>query len=242
MEGAKPVPADRWLESKSFFGDFVRRPMTGKGLRFMRELLDQRKRGTSRAWRLGCAISPLVISVACLAAGAATVTAAEAAAATAVQSLPPAQAVIGALQKDGQGPHEQGTDAARLLDDIEHFRRQHANLPPQAAAGAWLGLYDRAVSIDARAAGDASAIDIVTRRPVGVLSVIAALPAPAAWPALRAKAAARARKSPDRYQDQALELLALELSGDRAAVDAKFKAVDRAIKQLAPPARALPGF
>jgi hypothetical protein len=104
--------------------------------------------------------------------------------------------VVGAalerLHQDKATPGPQGSTAAPLLADIRQFRTKSATLDPHEAALEWLRLLDRAVRLGPRKYHDGLAsFDPDLRKPVSVQSVIAALPPPSAWPALRDQARLR---------------------------------------------------
>ena len=160
--------------------------------------------------------------------------------AAAAERLPGIQAVIRALQKDDQGSASAASPAARLLADIERYRREAAGMPPAGAAQSWFALYDRAVALGGGSAADTTEFDVDSGGPAGVSSMLSALPPPAAWSALRDEAQRRARAHPERYTDQALELLTEELLENRSGVKAALSAVDSAIQRLPPDARGEP--
>ena len=86
------------------------------------------------------------------------------------------------LERIGKGlaPTPTGlSEPAKLLNDINAFRSRSARLAVDQVAADWLILWDRAQSLDSESlAADYAAFDVETGNPVGVRSVIAALPAP----------------------------------------------------------------
>jgi tetratricopeptide (TPR) repeat protein len=154
--------------------------------------------------------------------------------------LPSASSVIQLFQKDALNPEGTQSPAGRLLAEIERYRRDSRTMSPARAASTWFGLYDSAVKIGGPAIGEDAELDIDTRGAVGIASVLAALPPPEVWPALRDEALHRVQENPDRYQDRVLALLAQELLGDRAAVTASLNSLDSAIKLLPPKSRMIP--
>lgn len=127
--------------------------------------------------------------------------------------------------------------ASQLMAEIRRFRSMSDESDPDAAA-AWLALLDRALKTGLpQQSPEAASFDPDLRRPVSVQSVVAALPGPSAWPALREQALQRAARSAGDYRQRGLALLAAVLLGDRAAADADLKAIDAAITSLSPEER-----
>src|SRR5215472_3154721 len=114
-------------------------------------------------------------------------------------------------------PHK--SEGAQLAEDIRDFREHGSTLEPAAAVSAWFTLLDRATAAGAggRFSADVAAYDLETQLPAGVLSVVAALPAPPAWPGLRAEARRRASRAGSDYHALAVQLLGDVLAGDRSA-------------------------
>ena len=109
-------------------------------------------------------------------------------------------------------------DAAQLLADIRRFRGEADTLDAAKAATGWLALYDRAAALgQLRYEGDVSTFDTETSNVVGLQSVLAALPGPASWPALREGAGARAKHAPEDTRPLALRLVAELLTGEPGA-------------------------
>src|SRR5262245_14860088 len=94
-----------------------------------------------------------------------------------------AQQLISQIKESAAASAPSGSASAQLVAEIKRFRVTTADSPRQAAA-TWFQLYDRAARTQA-GLSDLAAYDIDIQAFVGVRSVIAALPAPAAWPALR---------------------------------------------------------
>lgn len=136
--------------------------------------------------------------------------------------LLPVDAIIagtGAPQPAASAPVAEPADAVRLLRDIEAFRRGSAQRSPEQAAADWLGLWDRAQALPPKSAQqNAEAYDAELQEPVGLRSVVAALPAPAGWTAIRRQAEARARAKPDDLSGIGLRLLTQALAGDAQAM------------------------
>ena len=132
------------------------------------------------------------------------------------------------------------SDSAQLLADLQQFRVQYRQLAPRAAAERWFALLDRAQALPMGMGGaDASSIDLENRGYVGIGSVLASIPAPAAWPEMRSIAAARAKKAgPGDLNALAIQLLTDGLNNDGAALKATLAKVDSATRQLAPEMRA----
>lgn len=127
--------------------------------------------------------------------------------------------------------------AAALLADVQRFRAGSDRLDAKQAARTWLELYDRAERLgSAQWQGDARSFDKDIGGGVNVQSVLASLPAPAAWPALREAATARAKMSPQ-ARALALQLLAELLTGDRRAAAASLQEIEHLAEKLPPQER-----
>ena len=126
-----------------------------------------------------------------------------------------------------------GSDAARLLADIQRYREESGSLAPAEAAKRWFALFDRAARAEPPdEQNDFAAYDLVTMRAVGVRSVMAALPPPAAWQELRQEAARRAaRGAPDR-EALTVRFLGELLAGDHVAALATLDALDKSLADL----------
>jgi tetratricopeptide (TPR) repeat protein len=124
-----------------------------------------------------------------------------------------------------------------LLGDIRKFRTTAPTLTPEVAANTWIELYDRTFALAAAPRAGAVEFDPDVRAPLGVNSVMAALPPPSAWPALLAAAKKRAAGSDADVRSQTLVLLAEVLVGDRQATDAQVRAIEATIRNLDPETR-----
>jgi tetratricopeptide (TPR) repeat protein len=126
--------------------------------------------------------------------------------------------VLTRIGKRNTGDAKGLSPAGTLMKDIVAFRSRLAQLSAPVAAAEWLALWDRALATDARrASSEYDAYDSTTRAPVGPLSLLAALPAPEAWPLIRAQGTARAAKAPDNASMLGLMLLTEVLTRDVAA-------------------------
>lgn len=147
------------------------------------------------------------------------------------------------LERIGKGltPKPTGmSEAAKLLKDINTYRNGSASLSIDQAATDWLLLWDRAKSLDnENLAADYSAYDVETGTPVGLRSVIAALPAPSAWPSLRQQVVARARLKPDDVPTLGLQFITELLSRDKTAFFETLNRFDHAITLTKPGEREL---
>lgn len=150
--------------------------------------------------------------------------------------LQPADAVLARLAKrDAAEATNKPSVAATLMKDIAAYRSQAAQLAPPVAAAQWLALWDRALAAgqeDHR--GDMNAHDTATQAPVGPQSLLASLPAPEAWPALRAEAVQRATKSPTDPRALGLRLLGEVLTRDVAAARQSLLVFERLAAAAAP--------
>lgn len=132
--------------------------------------------------------------------------------------LQPVDSVLTRVGKRDTSEAKGLSPAAELMKDIVAFRLRSAKLTAPGAAAEWLALWDRALALDARrAAGEYDAYDVVTRAPVGPRSLLAALPAPQAWPLIRAQGSSRAAKAPDDVSAVGLRLLSEVLTRDATA-------------------------
>jgi tetratricopeptide (TPR) repeat protein len=152
--------------------------------------------------------------------------------------LQPADSVLKRIGKGTASEPPGSSETAKLLADIVAYRGKSASLPPETAATQWLALWDRARALGpARTSSDYSALDPDTRRPVGLTSVLASLPQPAAWPALRRQALSRAKQKPDDPGSLGLQLITELLAGDKAAVFQSLAAFERSLNASAPAER-----
>lgn len=142
--------------------------------------------------------------------------------------LQPVDSVLARIGKRSSSEARSLSPAGTLMKDITAFRSRTAQLPAQAAATEWLALWDRSLALDTqRATTDYEAYDVATREPVGPRSLLAALPAPEAWPLIRAQATARAAKTPENASALGLKLLAEVLTRDAAAARQSLAAFER---------------
>jgi tetratricopeptide (TPR) repeat protein len=133
------------------------------------------------------------------------------------------------------------SNAAALAKDIEKFRASSDALTPQVAATAWFRLLDRAISEGSHPnPTDAASFDVPLRRPVGVVSAVAALPPPEAWRSLGADANKRTPRSLDGYRALSVRLLPAVLLGDHLATNSILGSIDSAITSLPPEQRVIP--
>jgi len=167
------------------------------------------RRHTGVAWAIACALAAPAFARAA--------------------DLQPIDAVLGRIEpRSADTAAAAATPAATLARDIVAFRTRVEQMPAPQAASAWLALWDRAVALEPKqAANDYDAYDPATRSLVGPRSLLSALPAPEAWPAIRAQADARAAKNPDQLAVRALQFLADVLSRDADAARQTLAAVER---------------
>lgn len=136
--------------------------------------------------------------------------------------------VLARIGKSGASEEKGLSPAAMLMRDIAAFRSRVPQLAAPAAAAQWLELWDRSLAMDAqRAAREYDAFDLVTQSAVGARSLLAALPAPEAWPLLRSQATARAKKKPDDVSAVGLRLLTELLARDAAAAQQSLATFER---------------
>jgi tetratricopeptide (TPR) repeat protein len=111
--------------------------------------------------------------------------------------------------------------AEKLLQDVLAYRVESATLAPDVAVNRWLDLFDRAKALQVGPPSNSYAsFDIAAGAPVGLRSVLAALPPPAAWSELRSQASKRVTLRPDDSDALALRLLSELLVQDRKASEA----------------------
>src|SRR5262245_23449678 len=87
--------------------------------------------------------------------------------------------------------------AAQLLTDIQVLRADASSTTPQAGSQSWFALLDRVKASQGTHTMDMAAFDPVTQQPVGVRSLLAALPPPTTWKAMHTEAAKRASARAD---------------------------------------------
>jgi len=157
--------------------------------------------------------------------------------------LLPVDSVLTRIRK-GVTPVQTGeSEPAKLLRDISEFRNRSASLAADRAAAEWLALWDRASALDpSRVTSDPTALDTETRAPIGLRSVIAALPQPSVWPVLRQRAVARVKQKPDDLPSRGLQFIAEILTGDKTAGFQSLAEFERAAKSASPDERELKQF
>jgi tetratricopeptide (TPR) repeat protein len=128
------------------------------------------------------------------------------------------------------------SDAGRLLQDITEFRATGTRMAPAQAATRWLWLWDRASAGDLRPT-TYDAFDTLLNEQVGPRSVLAALPAPEAWPEIRKYAEARVATTPNDPAAIGLKLIADVLMHDRAASLQSLQSFERVAKAGVPAER-----
>lgn len=118
--------------------------------------------------------------------------------------------------------------AVALMNDIAAFRSRSAQLKATDAAAQWLALWDRAVARrGSEEEFDEASVDPVTQEVVAPGSLLASLPDPQAWPAIRAQSVARAAKAPNDARALGLRLLAEVLARDADAARKTLTAFER---------------
>ncbi len=130
----------------------------------------------------------------------------------------------------------ENSDASKLLHDIQEFRVSSGSKPPQEAAAEWERLLDRSSAVNPAESVEVSSFDLGTRKPVGILSVVAALPPPDAWKALNVAATKRSAAHAD-YRSLGAVLLTDVLLGNRDGARSALTSVDGAISALPPDER-----
>lgn len=130
------------------------------------------------------------------------------------------------MQAPRQQDVESTSPAIALLADIEAFRRGSERLTPEQAAKDWLGLFERARALGDVQQHDIRAYDAAIGAPVGLASVLAALPPPGAWPALRDVTRSLPGQAKDHHSALVLRLLGELLANDRGAASATVGAID----------------
>ncbi|MEK8034452.1 tetratricopeptide repeat protein [Ideonella sp. DXS29W] len=157
-----------------------------------------------------------------LALGGAGAFAAESATPAALQSVDKVLARVAAkaLPKTTSPSDASSDSSLALLKDVQAFRSAQEALPAPEAARQWLALWDRAAKLkrpdDER--DFERAFDPLVNDSAGLSSVLAALPRPEAWPAIRDAAQARATKQPQDVLALALGLIGHALVNDAEAV------------------------
>src|SRR4051812_13800395 len=146
-----------------------------------------------------------------------------------------ARAVLSDIAQVESPQGKSSLSPARLLvEDIRKYRTTVSTLTPEVAANTWIELYDRTFKLTAGSGKGPVEYDPDVRAPLGVNSVIAALPPPPAWPALLAVAKNRSSGPDADIRSQTLVLLGEVLVGDRRETDAQLRAIEAAIRNLDP--------
>jgi hypothetical protein len=152
-----------------------------------------------------------------------------------------AREVIRQIKPDMQSTGATASEAGALVKDIQQFRLSSDTQAPQQAAAVWFGLLDLASSAGSHAnISDPASFDVPLRRPVGVGSVVAALPPPNAWPFLEAEADKRYARPVDDYRALSVQLLPAVLLGEHTATNSILTSLDAAIASLPPEQRLIP--
>ena len=126
----------------------------------------------------------------------------------------------------------------QLLNDIVEFRAQTATLDAKRAATTWFDLYDRAKALSlAQWTQDYRLYDPDIHRGVTTASVLYSLPPPAAWPAMREVAQARAARAPKDSAAIAARLMTELLLRDRVAAEISLKEIETLAASRAPEER-----
>ena len=151
-----------------------------------------------------------------------------------------ARTVLDQIDHDAPAAQPPKSDGAQLVADIKDFRRSAEQLGPDKAALVWFQLLDRITTIAGPLRMDPGSFDSEVPTSLGVRSLVAALPPPSAWPAMRSEAARRAGRTHQDYRTASVQLLAATLLGDRTAVESHLRAIDSDILALPPAARQIP--
>jgi tetratricopeptide (TPR) repeat protein len=150
-------------------------------------------------------------------------------ASTAHAELLDARSVLERVEKPDAAAQHAQSKHARLLADITAYRARARTLPPAAATSEWFALLDRAHEVAGTEwAGDYEGFDLPTRSVAGVRAVVASLPPPAAWPALRAEANKRVTADPQNVELLATRLLTEALAGDAVAMQKSIADIEAA--------------
>jgi len=129
-------------------------------------------------------------------------------------NLKGANAILSSTEGSASGGPGSTSRPQQLVADIGKYRAGFRTLAPEEAARQWFALFDRATELGAaEGVGDFASFDSAIGNVVSVHSMLASLPAPAAWPALRGLADARVESSPNDVRVLALRLLFEAWSG-----------------------------
>ena len=131
------------------------------------------------------------------------------------------------------------SEAAQLLADIQQFRKQYPQLPPRVAAERWFEQMDRARALpEAQPGFDPGSFDSDINAAVGVRSMLMSIPAPEAWPEMRAIAVERIKSNAQpEVAELAVRFLTDALNNDAAALKSTFAKLELAAGKLEPEAR-----
>ena len=103
--------------------------------------------------------------------------------------------------------------AKELQEDLRNFSKSSENLSSEAAAGQWLALVDRFLSLDPNERMDRS-----SGKPLSAKDIVTALPPPKAWDALAATITRR-NVDTNKLSELALKLIASALTGNKELRD-----------------------
>jgi tetratricopeptide (TPR) repeat protein len=135
-----------------------------------------------------------------------------------------ASAVLRQAEERNAKPAEkqEKDEAAILRDDLKTFSLSETNLAPADAARHWLELVDRAIKIQRHRPQDYNRTSV----PIQAADLLAVLPPPAVWNELSKAIAARPpARNADEVPKAGLRLLAAALTGDAAARNREFAAL-----------------
>lgn len=117
-----------------------------------------------------------------------------------------------------------------LLADIRAYRKHGATLDEPEAIAQWLALWDRAAELSsADRIGGYGAYDLAINAPVGLRSVIAAVPSPDRWPALAEASGRRAAAPGASRESLALDYVVSLLIGDTPRARKRLDALDATV-------------
>jgi len=124
---------------------------------------------------------------------------------------------------------------AQLLADVKLFRTRAAGMEYGRAAQEWFSLLDRSMQLgQAPWQGNYDVFDGEIGTVVSPLSVLASLPSPDSWPAMRDMASARARLAENDSRTLAVRMFAEVLARDLDAARKSLEALERAAQRAEP--------
>ena len=157
--------------------------------------------------------------------------------------LLPMDTVLSRIDKTIKPDQKATSEPAKLLLVIIEFRKVSATMPADRAVRDWLTLWDRAQQLTTKKdITDYAAFDNEIYSSIGLRSVVASLPPPASWLALRKQAIERAKQAPADVSSLVLQFITELLLNDKPAIWKSLPSFERLANSSAPNERNIQQF